>query len=123
MNDNELKRIYNEAIKGLSANITDLLVFYPDMPREEERAEKEDIAPLYAGELLALTKMCVRNYGIAITETATPEVRKVLKKQLNSAIELHEKIFNYMYKKGLYPAYNLEKLLQNDIKLARKALS
>ncbi|MDG5788016.1 spore coat protein [Evansella sp. AB-P1] len=121
--DAELRGIYKNAIEGITTNLMELLVFYPDMPREEaERAEPAFSDSFFAGDLLALAKMTVRNYGIAITEAATPEVRKVLQKHLNNAIDLHGKIFNYMYKNSNYPAYNLEKLLNNDIQLARKAL-
>jgi spore coat protein F len=73
--------------------------------------------------LLGLGKTSVRNYAIAITETATPELRMVLVKQLNGAIKMHEQVYNFMYAKGLYPSYDLEKLLQNDVKNAHKALS
>jgi spore coat protein F len=72
---------------------------------------------------LAFAKTAVRNYGVAITETATPAVRKVLKKQLNQAIDIHEQIYSYMYRKGLYPSYNLNKMLQNDMMLAKQAMS
>lgn len=65
----------------------------------------------------------MRNLSIAITETATPALRKVLTKQLNQAIAMHERIFLYMYNKGQYPAYDLTKLLRNDMNLARQALS
>ena len=42
-----------------------------------------------ATDLLLSAKNGVRTYAVALTETATPEVRKVLKKQLDKAIELH----------------------------------
>lgn len=97
----------------------ELLSFYPDMPRAEGDAVLEGFL---AGDLLAVWKTAVRNYSIAITETATPSVRKVLKKQLNSAIDMHAKVFHFMEKTGKYPAYDLEKLLAGDVSLARKAL-
>jgi len=78
--------------------------------------------PIYAGQLLGSTKSCIRNSAIAITETATPMVRETLACQLNEAIGLHEKIFNYMLHKGLYPAYDIEKVLANDIANAQMAL-
>lgn len=81
------------------------------------------MTPFYAGDLLGLVKASVRNYSVAITETATPELRRVLKKQLNDSIELHEDTFQFMYKRGYYPAYDLEQLLANDLKLAQRALS
>ncbi|MCM3716528.1 spore coat protein [Alkalihalobacillus oceani] len=122
--DPELKQLYKEAINGLSNNVAELLEFYPLAPRspEEDDFRNEQI-PFHAGDLLALFKSGVRNYSIAITETATPSLRAVLKKQLIQGIDTHAKIFTYMYKNGFYPAYNLERLLQNDVNLASKALN
>ncbi|WIV20366.1 spore coat protein [Paenibacillus polygoni] len=75
------------------------------------------------GQLLGVLKTSVRNYAIAITETATPQVREMLKKHLNAGIDLHAKVFNYMLERGLYPSYDLPKLLQNDVKNAQTAVS
>ncbi|MGJ9384390.1 spore coat protein [Salipaludibacillus sp. CF4.18] len=121
--DPALKELYTHAIKGLSTNILELLEFYPLAPRSNEDELRKDNIPFYAGDLLALFKTGVRNYAIAITETATPTVRDVLKQQLNRAIDTHAKVFNYMYERNYYPSYNLEQLLQNDINLANKALT
>lgn len=77
----------------------------------------------YAGQLLGFAKTAVRTYAIAITETATPQLRETLQKQLNNAIVLHGKIFYFMFEHGLYPAYDLPKLLSNDVETAKKALS
>lgn len=68
-------------------------------------------------------KTMVRNYSIAITETATPELREVLLKQLNGAVRWHEQVYNYMARRGLYPSYDLGKLLQGDVFRAQKAIS
>ncbi|UTR08659.1 spore coat protein [Evansella sp. LMS18] len=125
--ERELQQIYRTGIQGLTANLNELLEFFPNMPRdteeEEERADSNVSPAFYAGDLLALAKTSVRNYAIAITETATPSVRQVLRKQLNRHMDLHAAVFNYMYKNSYYPAYNLEKLLDGDVRLARKALS
>ncbi len=69
-----------------------------------------------------MSKTAIENYAGAIMETATPELRKVLTKHLNAAIDWHQQVFNYMYQKGFYPAYNLKLLLQNDINASNKAL-
>ncbi|WP_374989586.1 spore coat protein [Priestia megaterium] len=45
-----------------------------------------------ATDLLLSAKNGVRTYTASLTETATPEVRKVLKKQLDEIVELREKI-------------------------------
>ncbi|KIL76126.1 spore coat protein [Bacillus badius] len=122
--DPELKKIYQQAIHSLTGNIQELLRFYrmaPHMQREENL--RVDELPFYAGDLLAFLKTAVRNLAIAITETATPALRAVLVKQLNGAIESHTAIYNYMYKKGYYPSYDLNRLLQNDVAIANTALS
>ncbi|WP_026673279.1 spore coat protein [Alkalihalobacterium bogoriense] len=122
--DSELKKIYDQTIQGLSQNIRELLEFYPLAPKpNREVAERNDMASFFAGDLLALAKTSVRNYAIAITETATPALRTVLTNHLLKAIETHATIFNYMYQKSDYPAYDFVKLLENDVNLAQKALS
>lgn len=121
--DRELRSIYNQTIKGLEENLRELVKFYNFAPREQEEGEERKIdTGFFAGDLLAFAKTAVRNYAIAITETATPALRDTLNKQLQKAIQTHATIFNYMYKRGLYPAYDLERLLQNDIRNANQAL-
>ncbi|SEN24803.1 spore coat protein F [Mesobacillus persicus] len=122
--DSELRGIYEKSIQGLERNINELMQFYSAAPVRTARNETltNDFA-FYAGDLLAFSKASVRNYAIAITETATPELRKVLTDQLNRGIKLHERVFRYMYKHGLYPSYDLGQLLTNDVNLAQKALS
>lgn len=117
-----LRSIYDQSIKELESNIRELVQFYPLAPRGDEDIRDMDKA-FYAGDLLAFSKSAVRNYAVAITETATPGLRNVLAKQLQMAINCHARIYNYMYQRGYYPSYNLEKLLNNDLNLANKALS
>ena len=129
-----LKTLYKQMINSLTQNLMELLQFYPLTPevnRTEEDTEddmydeeiRDDASALAAGDLLGLAKSSVKNYATAITETATPSLRKVFKKQLNGAIDNHAKIFNYLYERGLYPAYDFNKILQNDVNTAKKALS
>ncbi|WP_397443825.1 spore coat protein [Peribacillus aracenensis] len=59
----------------------------------------------------------------AIPETATPSLRKVFRKHLNGAIDTHAKIFHCLYERNLYPAYDFNQLLQNDVDVANQALS
>lgn len=123
MNDAELRRIYKQAIGDTELNLNELIRFYPSAPSvsEREESEREDTG-FYAGELLMFSKTLVRTYAGAITETATPVLRKTLINQLLRSIHCHERIFNYMHKKGLYPAYDLEALLNHDLQNAKKAL-
>ncbi|QGH37035.1 spore coat protein [Gracilibacillus salitolerans] len=121
--DPTLKKIYLQTIKELEMNLNELLQFYPYAPHPGPSSEYRISDSFYAGDLLAFAKTAVRNYGIAITEVATPALRNVLKKQMNLAVTCHERIYTYMYQNGLYPSYDLAKLLQNDMMLANKALS
>lgn len=75
-----------------------------------------------ATDLLLSAKNGVRTYAVALTETATPEVRKVLKKQLDEAIDLHEKIAQYMIENEMYHAYDVEEQVNHDLKKSDKAL-
>ncbi|GGB46826.1 spore coat protein [Virgibacillus dakarensis] len=122
--DNMLRNLYVQCIKDIENNIKELVQFYSLAPREddEEREFRNLGTGFYAGDLLILAKTSVKNYATAITETATPMLRETLIKHLQKAIEAHANVFSYMYDKGLYPAYNLEKLLKNDLKNANMAL-
>ncbi|MFJ7640113.1 MULTISPECIES: spore coat protein [unclassified Peribacillus] len=133
--DPVLKTHYKHMINSLTQNIMELLQFYPltpDANREEDDRMgeimqgdeiRDDASAMAAGDLLGLAKSSIKNYATAITETATPSLRKVFKKQLNGAIDNHARIFNYLYERDLYPAYDFNQLLQNDVKTAKKALS
>lgn len=123
IDDPELKKIYKQAIQDLVLNLNELMGFYSSMPSDQRAESNKDLLSFFAGDLLAFSKAMVRNYAGAITETATPILRKTLTNQLLRAIKCHEKIFNYMYKKGYYPAYDLNQLLKNDLKNAEKAIS
>lgn len=119
-----LRGIYGMAIESLQMNLKELMPFYQFAPRSDGDDESRELdRAFYAGDLLAFSKTAVRNYAIAITETATPELRKVLARQLQGAIKLHAKVFNYMLSRGYYPAYDLNQLLANDLKLMNKAIT
>jgi spore coat protein F len=121
ISDPALQSLYIKAIKSIEKNLTELLAFFPYAP-VGQTMHRQDTA-FYAGDLLGLAKTTVRSYAIAITETATPQLREVLTKQLNAAIMLHGQVYYFMYERGLYPSYDLPKLLTNDINNARKAIS
>ncbi|MDM5292832.1 spore coat protein [Peribacillus simplex] len=113
-----LKTIYRQTIM-------ELLQFYPLTPKTDLDGDvlRDEASAATAGELLGLAKTSIKNYVGAISETATPSLRKVFIKHLNGAIDIHFKIFNYLYERNLYPAYNLNQLLQNDVDVANNALS
>ncbi|MFS0671821.1 spore coat protein [Ornithinibacillus sp. 179-J 7C1 HS] len=120
--DQRLRTIYQNTISALENNLQDLLQFYAIAPRADATNIMELDSGFYAGDLLALAKTSVRNYAIAVTETATPVVRETLTNHLQKAIKTHADIFQYMYDNGLYPAYDLQQLLENDMALANKAM-
>lgn len=76
-----------------------------------------------ATDFLISAKSGVQNYAVAITETTSPEIRIVLKKQLQDAIKTHEKISNYMMNKGYYHAYDMEEQYKVDMKTTDTTLN
>ncbi|WP_438874674.1 spore coat protein [Virgibacillus salexigens] len=75
-------------------NLRELLKFYPYSPLPGESSEYRIDDSFLAGDLLGLAKAAVRNYGVAITETATPTLRKVFKRQLNKTVSCHDVFSN-----------------------------
>ncbi|WP_400243689.1 spore coat protein [Niallia sp. JL1B1071] len=76
-----------------------------------------------ATDLLIAAKSGIKSYALAITETATPEVRNILKQQLEETITLHEQISTYMINKGYYQPYDTEQQSQIDKNTAETALN
>lgn len=76
-----------------------------------------------ATDFLIAAKSAVRNYSIALTETTSQEVRKVLRRQLGDSIATHETIADYMMKKGYYNAYNLQEQYKVDMQTTENALN
>ncbi|WP_316572687.1 spore coat protein [Neobacillus sp. YIM B06451] len=74
-----------------------------------------------ANDFLMSAKAGIRNYTIAITEAATPELRTVLREQLQAAIQTHENITSYMMSKGYYHPHNLSEQLQVDLTASQTA--
>ncbi|MCM3774118.1 spore coat protein [Priestia aryabhattai] len=122
--DRELKNLYLEAIEGIQGNLNELLSFYEYGPYpEEHHVVRNDESAFFSGSLLGFTKTSVRSYATAITETATPSLHEIFNHHLQKAINLHYKVFTYMYRKGYYLAYDLTNLRMNDVKNAKKALN
>lgn len=76
-----------------------------------------------AMDLLINAKSGVRNYAMAVTECATPEIKQMLMKQLDEAIDAHEKITNYMVQRGLYHPYHVQEQVQLDLQNIDTALN
>lgn len=67
-------------------------------------------------------KNSVRSCAIALAEAASPEVRIVLKKELNDMIKMHESVTNLMLEKGWLHPINLEKQFQMDLESSETAM-
>jgi similar to spore coat protein len=76
-----------------------------------------------AMDFLIAAKSGVRNYAMALTETGTPEVKATLAKQLDEAIDMHERITMYMMEKGLYHPWNVNEQVQLDLNNIQTALN
>lgn len=77
----------------------------------------------FALDFLLSVKTGIRYYAIALTETASPNLRAVLFKQMDEAIDLYEELTQLCLDKGwLYP-HDLGKQIELDIKSADMALS
>ncbi len=75
-----------------------------------------------ATDFLISAKAGVRNYTVAITEAATPELRSVFREHLRAAIQTHENITNYMVSRGFYHPHNLSEQLTVDFTASDTAL-
>ncbi|AVV58468.1 spore coat protein [Paenibacillus glucanolyticus] len=76
-----------------------------------------------AMDFLATAKSGVRNLAMAVTECVTPEIKGVLERQLEQAIDTHEKITHYAIAKGLYHPFNVQEQFRVDIQQINTAQS
>lgn len=76
-----------------------------------------------ATDLLISAKTAIRNYAVAITETASPDIKAALRQQLGDAIATHETITNYMVKKGYYHPYDPQEQFTVDMQVTETALN
>jgi len=76
-----------------------------------------------ATDMLLTAKCSVKDLAVAITESATPQVRSFLKQEFNNAVAFQESLFAYMNSKGQYDAFNIKQQIQTDIQNATTALN
>lgn len=76
-----------------------------------------------AMDFLITAKSGVRNYAMAVTEAGTPEIKSVLMKHLEEAIDTHERIVTYMMEKGWYHPWNVNEQLQLDLQTIHTAMA
>lgn len=70
---------------------------------------------IIASDFLTASKAGIKMYAYALTEAATPNVRDILHKHLDVAIQTHEKITNYMISKRYYHPYDPQKQINADL--------
>jgi similar to spore coat protein len=75
-----------------------------------------------ASDFLVSVKSAIQNYGIAITEVTSADLRQVLKRQLNDAIDTHAVVSAYMIDKGYYHAYDIPAQKEEVLKVTKTAL-
>ncbi|AZH31817.1 spore coat protein [Paenibacillus sp. P2(2022)] len=75
-----------------------------------------------AADFLNTAKSGVRNYAMAVTEAGTPEIKAMLIKQLDEAIDMHEQISTYMIERGWYHPWNVNEQLSMDLQNINTAL-
>ncbi|GAA4852516.1 spore coat protein [Paenibacillus vulneris] len=68
----------------------------------------------FAMDFLIRAKEGVRNTAIALTETVSPDVRALLRKQLRQGIALHQEITELMLRKKWFHPYGLKEQYQLD---------
>jgi spore coat protein CotF len=68
----------------------------------------------FATDFLIRIKEGVRNTAIALTETATPDLRVILRKQLTQGIALHQEIYELMVDKKWFHPHELSEQYQID---------
>ncbi|WP_433944765.1 spore coat protein [Paenibacillus sp. SN-8-1] len=68
----------------------------------------------FAMDFLLRAKEGVRNLSIALTETASPDVRAQLRNHLMQGIELHQEISELMIRKKWFHPYELNEQYQLD---------
>ncbi|MGW6663420.1 MULTISPECIES: spore coat protein [Peribacillus] len=77
----------------------------------------------FALDFLLTVKSGIHTYGIALSETASPELRQALYRQMEQSIDLHAEITDLMISKGwLYPN-DVGKQVELDLKTADMAVS
>lgn len=76
-----------------------------------------------ATDMLLSAKIGIQNYAIALTETATPEIKAVLRKHLDEAITAHEQITAYMVQNGFYHPHDIREQAKIDLNNAETALN
>lgn len=76
-----------------------------------------------ATDFLISCKAGVTNYALALSESVTPDVREVLRRHLDTAILSHEKVTQYMTKKGYYHVTDPQEQMKVDMQASDTVLN
>ncbi|QOR67439.1 spore coat protein [Cytobacillus suaedae] len=68
----------------------------------------------FATDFLIRVKEGVRNTAVALTETASPDLRKILRKQLMQGLALHQEIYDLMIEKKWFHPHELSEQYKID---------
>ncbi|MRN55006.1 spore coat protein [Paenibacillus sp. LC-T2] len=68
----------------------------------------------FATDFLLRAKEGVQNTAVALTESVSPDVRALLRSQLQQGIMLHQEITDLMIRKKWFHPYDLQKQYQLD---------
>lgn len=82
----------------------------------------EKIDSAIALDLLITVKELIRNYAVAITETASPEVRTTLTNQMEAAMDYQTEIIDLMMDKKWFHPYDVREQQVLDLKSAQNAI-
>lgn len=77
----------------------------------------------FALDFLLSIKNGIRNYAIALTETANPEVRNFLAKQMEEEIDLHGEVSELMINRGWLHPHDVGEQFKLDLKSAQMAVT
>lgn len=78
---------------------------------------------IVAADLLLSAKSGVWTYAAALTETASVDIRAVLRRHLEEAINIHEQVFEYMTDQNWYHPYDPQQQIRLDLQNAETALN
>ncbi|MDQ8057600.1 spore coat protein [Bacillus velezensis] len=76
----------------------------------------------FAMDFLIRAKESVRNTAVALTETASPDVRALLRKQLMQGIAMHQEITDLMVSKKWFHPHDLSEQYKLDQLSAKNTL-
>lgn len=76
-----------------------------------------------ATDLLVASQGAIKSYAKALSTATSPEVTNTLQRQMDVAINSHERISNYMQERGYYHPYDPQAQFRVDMQAADTVLS